>query len=145
MAYKLLKLDIVTQEKRLLTAEVRQVTVETVTGEITVLPNHIPLLTRLSEGLLHLVDRDGRAEVVAIFGGFLEVDAEGGVSVLADAAVRAGDIDLAKVQQAKKEAEETLRDKKRETEFALAEASLRRAYLEIKAAQKGNKPRHAQG
>ena len=145
MTNKLLKLDIVTQEKRLLTVEVKQITVETITGEITVLPNHIPLLTRLSEGLLHFVDKDGKSEVIAIFGGFLEVDAEGGVSVLADAATRAADIDLAKVERAKKEAEETLKDKKRETEFALAEASLRRAYLEIKAAQKGNKPRHAQG
>lgn len=140
----LLHLDIVTQEKRLLTAQVKRVTVETTTGEITILPGHIPLLTRLAEGLLHYEDAGGKVEVVAIFGGFLEVDVNGGLSVLADSAVRASDIDLAKVEKAKKEAEETLRDKKRETEFIVAEASLRRAYLEIKAAGKAGKPRHAQ-
>lgn len=138
---KILTLDIVTQEKRLLTAETRQVTAETVDGEITILPGHIPLLTRLKEGLLRYDDR-GHEDIVAIFGGFLEVDEAGKVSVLADAAVRAKDIDLAKVKAAQVAAQETLRDKKREQEFALAEAALKRTWLELKAAN--SKPRHAQ-
>lgn len=138
---KILTLDIVTQEKRLLTAETRQVTAETVDGEITILPGHIPLLTHLKEGLLRYDDH-GHEDIVAIFGGFLEVDEAGKVSVLADAAVRAKDIDLAKVKAAQVAAQETLRDKKREQEFALAEAALKRTWLELKAAN--SKPRHAQ-
>src|SRR3989339_1373623 len=102
-----LTLDIVTQENRLLTVETRRVTVETETGEITILPGHIPLLSRLREGLLRYTDDQGKEEVVAIFGGFLEVDVEGKVSVLVDSAVRAADIDLAKVEKAEKEAKLT--------------------------------------
>ena len=139
---KLLTLDIVTQEKRLLTVETARVTVETEMGEITILPGHIPLLAKLKEGLLRFEDDKGREDIVAIFGGFLEVDSEGKVSVLADSAVRAADIDLAKVQRAEKEAKVTLADKTREIEFAQAEAALKRTWFELKAA--GSKPRHAQ-
>lgn len=138
---KLLTLDIVTQEKRLLTLETRRVTVETEIGEITILPGHIPLLAKLTEGLLRYEDDKGREEIVAIFGGFLEVDTEGKVSILADSAVRAKDIDLAKVQKAESEAKMTLADKKRELEFAQAEAALKRTWLELKAAN--SKPRHS--
>ncbi len=135
-------LDIVTQEKRLLTVETARVTVETEMGEITILPGHIPLLAKLKEGLLRFEDTKGNEDIVAIFGGFLEVDAEGKVSILADSAVRAADIDLAKVQRAEKEAKVTLADKTREIEFAQAEAALKRTWLELRAAN--SKPRHAQ-
>jgi F-type H+-transporting ATPase subunit epsilon len=135
-----LTLDIVTQEKRLLTVETTRVTVETEMGEITVLPGHIPLLAKLKEGLLRYEEK-GKEEIVAIFGGFLEVDAEGKVSILADSAVRAKDIDLAKVKRAESEAKTTLSDKKREVEFAQAEAALKRTWLEFKAAN--SKPRHS--
>ena len=138
---KLLTLDIVTQEKRLLTVETARVTVETEMGEITVLPGHIPLLAKLKEGLMRFEDAKGNEEIVAIFGGFLEVDSAGKVSILADSAVRAADIDLAKVQRAEKEAKVTLSDKNREIEFAQAEAALKRTWLELKAAN--SKPRHS--
>lgn len=139
---KFLTLDIVTQEKRLLTTETARVTVETEMGEITILPGHIPLLAKLKEGLLRYELEKGNEDIVAIFGGFLEVDVEGKVSVLADSAVRAADIDLAKVKKAESEAKSTLADKNRELEFAQAEAALKRTWLEIKAAN--SKPRHAQ-
>lgn len=138
---KLLTLDIVTQEKRLLTVETARVTVETEMGEITVLPGHIPLLAKLKEGLLRFDDGNGSEDIVAIFGGFLEVDESGKVSILADSAVRARDIDLAKVKKAESEAKLTLTDKKREIEFAQAEAALKRTWVELKAAN--SKPRHS--
>jgi len=137
----LLKLDLVTQEKRLLTVETKRITVETAMGEITLLPGHIPLVTRLTEGLLRYLDEQEQEEVVAIFGGFLELDEHGTCSILADSAVRADDIDLAKVQKAQAEAKSTLEDKNREQEFALAEAALRHAALELKAAE--HKRRHS--
>lgn len=138
---KLLTLDIVTQEKRLLTVETTRVTVESEMGEITILPGHIPLLSKLTEGLLRYEDDKGREEIIAIFGGFLEVDPQGKVTILADSAVRAKDIDLAKVKKAESEAKMTLSDKKREVEFAQAEAALKRTWLELKAAN--SKPRHS--
>ena len=139
---KLLTLDIVTQERRLFTVDTARVTVETEMGELTILPGHIPLLAKLKEGLLRYLDEKGNEDIVAIFGGFLEVDSEGKVSILADSAVRAKDIDLAKVKKAESEAKLTLTDKKREVEFAQAEAALKRTWLELKAAN--SKPRHAQ-
>lgn len=139
-----LTLDIVTQEKRLLTTTVVSVTAQTVQGEITILPNHVPLLTQLTEGLLRYRDNKGAEETIVIFGGFLEVDSAGNVSLLADSAVRAEDLDEAKIKAAEEQAKATLADKNRELEFADAEASLRRAYLELKALNKGAKPRHSQ-
>ena len=139
----ILTLDIVTQEKRLLTAPVKSVTVDTVEGEITILPGHVPLLTRLSEGLLRFTDEKGTEDVVAIFGGFLEVGDDGKLTILADSAIRASDIDEAKVKAAQAAAQEALKDKSRQVEFAEAEASLRKAYVELKALNKGAKPRHS--
>ena len=140
----ILTLDIVTQEKRLLTAPVKSVTVDTVEGEITILPGHVPLLTRLSEGLLRFTDEKGTEDVVAIFGGFLEVGDDGKLTILADSAIRASDIDEAKVKATQAAAQEALKDKSRQVEFAEAEASLRKAYVELKALNKGAKPRHSQ-
>ncbi len=139
---KLLTLDIVTQEKRLLTEEAKSLTIETVDGEITILPGHTPLLTRLSEGICRYLTTKDKEETVVIFGGFLEVSASGKVSILADSAVRAEDLDQAKLEQARKEAEETLKDKTKQLEFAQAEAALKRTWLELKAVNK--KSRHAQ-
>lgn len=139
---KKLTLDIITQEKRLLTVETSSVNVETAMGEITILPGHIPLITRLKEGLLRYHDEQGKEKIVAVFGGFLELDGSGVCSILADSAVRADDIDVAKVENAKKEAENALKDKTREQEFVLAEAALRRTALELRAANK--KSRHSQ-
>ena len=140
----ILKLDIVTQEKKLLTEEVSSITAQTVEGEITILPSHVPLLTRLTEGVMRFMTKSVE-HVLAIFGGFLEVDSLGNVSVLADSAVRAEDIDEAKVKEAEAEAKAVLADKTRALEFAEAEAALRKAYASIKALNKGARPRHSQG
>ncbi len=129
---KTLKLEVVTQEKLLLQAEVTSLTVETVLGEITILPEHQPLVSRLKEGVLKYIE-GGKDEYVAIFGGFIEVSDHGSVSVLADAATRADAIDIAKVQAAKQEAEKAMEDRSSEQEFILAEAALRKAMLEIRA------------
>lgn len=138
-----LVLDIITQERALLKTEATQVTVQTADGDITILPGHIPLLTQLKEGVLTYVQA-GKPEDVAIFGGFLEIKDDGTVLVLADAAVRAEDIDMARVKAAQAEAQAKLRDKTKEQEFAVAEAALRRTYLEMKIANKKSKPRHSQ-
>lgn len=136
-----LTLDVVTQEQRLLTVETKQITAETAAGEITILPGHVPLVSRLTEGLLRYRDDKNEEQVIAIFGGFLELDSDGNCSILADSAVRAEDIDLARVKKAEQEALEALKDKGKEREFALAEAALRHAALELKAAERKNRHR----
>jgi len=117
------------------------VTVETTAGEITILPGHVPLVSRLKEGLLRYLDTKSEEHVIAIFGGFLELGEDGKLSILADSAVRAEDIDLALVKKAQQEAEHALQDKSKEREFVLAEASLRRAALQLRAAQHNNRHR----
>ncbi|MEI6690960.1 MAG: ATP synthase F1 subunit epsilon [bacterium] len=134
-----LTLDIVTQEKRLLTVETSRVTVETTAGEITILAGHVPLLSRLSEGLLRYDDDKGVEQVVAIFGGFLELNSENSLSILADSAVRAEDIDEARAIKAQEEAKVKMADRGKEAEFAIAEAALRKTMLELKAAKYGKR------
>jgi|SaaInlStandDraft_4_1057021.scaffolds.fasta_scaffold04414_5 F-type H+-transporting ATPase subunit epsilon len=140
MTHKLV-LDIVTQETRLVTVEATQVTVETTSGEITILPGHIPLVSRLREGLLRYLDEKGNEQVIAIFGGFLELGEDGKLSILADSAVRAEDIDLAAVKRAEQEAQSALADKGKERDFALAEAALRHAALQLRATEHRNRHR----
>lgn len=137
----LLTLDVVTQETRLLTVEAKQITAETAAGQITLLPGHISLVTKLREGLLRYLDDKGNEQVLAIFGGFLELNEDGHCAVLADSAVRADDIDIARVKQAQKEAEDKLKEKGSERDYALAEAALRQAALELKAAEARNRHR----
>lgn len=130
-----LTLEIVSQDKKLLEEVVDSVTLETTTGEITILPNHTPLLSKLKEGILKYT-KDGKEDFVAIFGGFIDVSSEGKVNILADSATRADTIDIANVEKAKEEAEKSLKEQSSELEFALAETALRKAALELKVAKK---------
>lgn len=139
MAAKTLQLTIVTQEKLLLEHEAESLTVMTASGEITVLPGHVPLFTRLSDGeLIYRWTEGGKliADSYAISGGFLDVDPAGKITVLADHAIRADDISEAKAEEARRMAEESMKNRESEVQFRLAEASLRRALLELQVAQR---------
>ena len=95
----MLKLEIVTPEKRVLDANVDSVTVPTATGEAGIFPNHVPLISALKPGILTYT-ANGRTDKLAVSGGFVEVNANT-VSVLADTASKAEEIDLveAKVER----------------------------------------------
>lgn len=137
--YKHLLLTILTQEHQLLSREVSSLTVMTTEGEITVLPNHIPLFTKLADGELVYRWKEGEkteAGSFAVSGGFLDVNPNGTVTVLADYAIRSEDINVARVEEAKKAAEEAMRNKESEKQFRLAEAALRRTLNELRIAEK---------
>lgn len=137
MAHQDLHLAIVTQERQLLSADITQVTVMTAEGEVTILPGHIGLFTRLKEGML-TYKSSGEEASVAIFGGFMDVSPSGDVTILADAADRAEDLDEQEIEQARVKAEAVLKDEKlSQSDFALAELTLSRAYLKLKVARKG--------
>lgn len=89
----MLKLEIVTPEKRVLDAEVDSVTVPTATGEAGILQNHAPLISALKPGVLSYSVK-GTAEKLAVSGGFVEVNSDR-VSVLVDTAETADEIDVA--------------------------------------------------
>lgn len=130
-----IQLTIITQEKQLLDVLVDQVTVMTTSGEITVLPYHIPLFTRLQTGEL-VYKKSGETHSVILSGGFLDVSPDNKITVLADTASLEEDITLAKAEEARRKAEDSMAQKTDRRNFMIAEASLRKALLELKVARR---------
>jgi F-type H+-transporting ATPase subunit epsilon len=129
-----LVLDVITPTKTLLKEEVDQITLSTIEGEITILPNHANLMTKLAPGEM-VVKNNGKTESYAVFGGFLEIS-DNKVNILADHAVRAVDLEIAKVMEAKERAEKAMKDKTNDQDFQVADAELRRALMELKVVRK---------
>ncbi len=102
----MLKLEIVTPEKRVVDETVDSVTVPTLTGEAGILPNHAPLISALKPGILSYSNK-GASEKLAVAGGFVEVSSDK-VSVLTDVAESASDIDIDGARAEKEEAEKAL-------------------------------------
>ena len=105
-----LNFEITTPEGVVYKEEVDQVTLPTQKGEITVLPNHIPLVAILKPGELKIV-KNKEEEFLACAGGYIEVLPGNRVVVLADNAERAKDIDITRAEAARKQAEDLLKQK----------------------------------
>ncbi len=104
MSTKTIKFEIVTPEKVVLKQEILQITVPTASGEITVLPDHIPLVSILQPGVIEIKRADNVVEIMAVSGGFLEVMKDK-VVILADTAERAEELDEARIKEAREKAE----------------------------------------
>lgn len=128
-----LHIQVVTPEKEILSEEVDEVIVPTTTGELAILPHHVPLLTQMAPGELQ-IKKSGKTEHLVVVGGFMEVG-NNTITVLADYAVHGKDISEAAAQQAKERAEKAMKEKKSDIDFATAEAAFTRAILELKVAQ----------
>ena len=131
-----LKLEIVTQERRVYSADdVEMVVAPGSEGEMGILPRHAPLITSLQEGVMRVKRAAGREDVLAIHGGFMEVLPDQ-VTVLADAAERAEEIDLARAEEARQRAEELMKRRREDkVDYARAETVLRRSLVRLKAAE----------
>lgn len=118
---------------------VEAVILPTVQGEITVLPHHAPIFTKLTEGEI-VINNGGKKFYIAISGGFLEVNKHS-VNVLADYAVRSEKIETKKAEDAKKKAEELIKQKEKmgEFDFAMVEKELQKSILELKISDKVRK------
>ncbi len=127
-------LEIITPTKVLLKEEVDEITLPTVTGEISILPNHVDLLTKVKPGEM-VIKRNNKVELFAIMGGFLEVT-NNHVNILADHAVRAEDIEIAKVEEARQRAEKAMKDKVSQKEYEELQDEIRRTVLELKVARR---------
>ncbi len=131
-----LKLKIVSQEKQLVDTTVSQVIAPASMGEITVLPYHAPLFTRLDEGVLRYTT-NGTENNLVVSKGFITVSPNNEVTVMVDAAVLERDISVEKAQKAIEEAEAKIHDKTAsQRELIQAEAAMRKAMWEIKLAQR---------
>ncbi len=132
MSEKTQRLEIVTPQRVVYKDDARFVVVPGVEGELGFLPDHAPLVSALKTGVLR-VQKDGNTTSVALHGGFVEVR-NSRVTVLANAAEKADEIDKARAEQAKKRAEERLEKKSEDIDIQRAEAALRRALTRLKVA-----------
>jgi F-type H+-transporting ATPase subunit epsilon len=105
-----------------------------VEGQLGILPHHAPLMTMLQPGDL-MIRKNKEEDYFAISGGFLEVRPDK-VIVLADACERADEINMARAEEAKKKAQETMKVAPMSVEAVSAEAALRRSLARLKAAEK---------
>jgi len=130
-----IRIDIVTAERLVFSQDADVVIVPGIEGEMGILPHHAPIMTMIKPG--EVLIRKGTEEYsLAVSGGFLEVKPDH-ITILADAAERADEIDIARAEAAKKRAEERLAGKTvAEIDSANVEAALRRALARLKVAEK---------
>ena len=126
--------DIVSAEKQLFSGLVELVVAAGVEGDLGVMPGHAPLLTRLKPGPVRVKKQNADEEVFYVSGGFLEIQPKL-VTVLADTAERAQDMDGAQAEEAKQRAKEALEGKNADMDYSraaitLAEASARLRTIE---------------
>lgn len=130
----MLSLQIITPEKVVYKNDVDEVLVPTSSGQIAILTNHVGLITQVAPG--EVIVKKGKEEhPLAITGGFLEVK-NNSVSILADYAVRAEDIEVLKAQEAQKRAEKLMEEKTSNVDFRTAQADLLRALTELQVANR---------
>jgi F-type H+-transporting ATPase subunit epsilon len=131
-----IRLEIVTGERVVYDDEVDTVVAPGVEGELGILPRHAALMTTLQPGELR-VRKEGQEVLMAVSGGFMEV-LPYKVTILADTAERAEEIDEARANAARKRAEDSLAEaaKGGEIDPARAQAAMRRAIVRLKVAQK---------
>lgn len=130
-----LKVTIISHIRQMEPIEVDSLTLPSTEGEITILPGHVPLLTKLQTGEMRYVQGKQTTEFV-VERGFADIGPDNTVTVLVDSATAAREISLSKAEAAVKAAEETMAKTQDQRELLLAEASLKRALLEIKVARK---------
>jgi F-type H+-transporting ATPase subunit epsilon len=127
--------DIVSAEGQIFAGEATMVFAPASGGEIGIAPRHAPLLTTMKAGEVRVQDLNGEEHLFWVGGGALEVQPHK-VTVLADTAARAKDLDEAAAQAAKQRAEEALKDRKDAVSVAEAQAELARAAAQLRAIEK---------
>ncbi|WP_341667902.1 F0F1 ATP synthase subunit epsilon [Alcaligenes sp. SDU_A2] len=130
-----LHVDVVSAEESIFAGEAKFVALPGEAGELGILPGHTPLISRIRPGTLKIVMDDGREEHIFVAGGILEVQ-PGKVTVLSDTAIRANDLDEAKALEARKRAEEALRNTKDKADIAVVEAELAMLAAQAAAARR---------
>lgn len=133
---KLFKLILTTPERKVLDKEIVQATLPVVDGEVTILANHISYIAPLKAGEVRLLNAEGAEEELAISSGFIEF-ANNTLTILADTAERAEELDLARAEAAVKRAEEAkARTNLGEIEYATVAAQLEKELARLRVARK---------
>lgn len=129
------QVDVVSAEASIFSGEAKFVALPGEAGELGILPRHTPLITRIRPGAVRIELADGSEELVFVAGGILEVQ-PGAVTVLADTAVRAHDLDEAAAQEAKQRAEALMENRQGDFEYATASAELAEAMAQLQTIQR---------
>jgi F-type H+-transporting ATPase subunit epsilon len=127
-----IQVDIVSAEVSLFSGQALMVTVMGALGEMGVVHGHSPLLTSLKPGQVKIKINAEKEESIYVSGGLLEVQPHA-VTILADTAIRATDLDEAAALAAKERAEEMLQQRKTDFDYSLATAELAQAVAQLKA------------
>jgi F-type H+-transporting ATPase subunit epsilon len=127
--------DIVSAEAAIFSGLAEMVIAPAVAGDIGILPRHAPLLTTLRAGEIRVKIQPNQEESFYLSGGILEIQPHV-ITVLADTAIRAHDLDEAAAMEAKHRAEKMLADKKSDIDYARAQAELVEAMAQLQAIQR---------
>ncbi|HSI94570.1 MAG: F0F1 ATP synthase subunit epsilon [Methylophilaceae bacterium] len=135
-------LDVVSAEESIFSGLAEFVAVPAVMGEVGIYPHHAPMITKIKPGAVRVkVPNQEEETLIFVSGGLLEVQ-PGVITVLADTAIRGHDLDEASALEAKRIAEEAMRDKSSEIDYATAQAELAEAVAQLRAIQKLRKGTH---
>lgn len=126
--------DIVSAEQALFSGLVEMVIARGSIGELGIAFGHAPLLTGIKPGAVRLIKQGGEEEVFYLSGGYLEVQ-PGLISILADTALRAGDIDEAAAMEAQKQAEIDMKNQSSELDYSRAAARLAEASAQLRTVE----------
>ncbi len=134
---KTIKFEIATPERVVLKRQARQILVPTEEGEITILPEHTPLVSILKPGVIEAILEDNSTEIMSVSGGFVEV-LKSKVVILADSAEHAEELDEKAIEEAKKKAQESKdrAESEDQVDFTEIAVKLERELARLKAVKK---------
>lgn len=130
-----LQCNVVSAKETIYSGEISMLIATGVEGEVGILPGHIPFITLLKPGTMQIKTSNGNDEMVYVSGGVLEVQPHL-VTVLADTAVRANDLDEAKILEARRHAEQNLQNQKADIDTSAALAALAESLAQLQTLQK---------
>jgi F-type H+-transporting ATPase subunit epsilon len=126
-----MQVEIVSAEEEIFSGEAELMIAPAEMGDVGVMPRHTPLITRLRPGEVRLQTQGEEEQLYFVSGGILEVQPHV-VTVLADTAIRAKDLDEAQAREAKRRAEEALADRQSDIDYATAQARLAEAAAQLR-------------
>ncbi len=130
-----IQVEVVSAEESIFSGQAKFVALPGEAGELGILPGHVPLITRIKPGAGRIEKADGGEEFVFVAGGILEVQPKA-ITVLSDTAIRGHDLDEAKANEARKAAEEALKNAKSDVDLAKAQSELAIMAAQIAALRK---------
>lgn len=125
-----LKLEIVTPDSKVYSEDVDMVTLPGVEGEMGIYPQHVPLLTQITAGEV-IARKDGQDHSLAVGDGFVQITGDH-VAIMTDMAISAENIDETKAEEARRRAEERLKEKMGSEEAAVVSASLANSLAQLR-------------